>query len=436
MNRALIACLLVGCAAPAEEAPAPAEHLPLPDLSDVDWALAFEQGLQELLSIDTAGAWAAHAEALTLRQPGCPDLWASAPEGTADLDADLGWADLCRADGLDWTGFLFWDGSLSAAGADTIVGQRRLVGDARIADLDGVPRFAFTGEAEGAFTQTPDSWSRSSTVAATAHGSVAAPLGASAVTAWRADLYLFVSSISVYATPVPIACTDGAPLATMEDPTDEEVMANYGALKVLCEERVRSAFGEQALVVRPGLIVGPGDYTDRFTSWVWLAAHAAELDGSLPAPGSPDDRTQLIDVRDLTRWMVRCCEEGLTGTVHATGPHERCTMEDLVEACLVGTDAAATPVWLPAAFLETLEVAPWAELPCWLPAGHEQAGMLATDLTRARAMGLACRPLVDTARDTLAWIREDLERREDKQLRAGLTVERARELLEAWAARS
>lgn len=194
MNRVLLACLLIGCAAPAEEAPAPAEHLPLPDLSDVDWALAFEHGVRQLLSIDTAGAWAAHAEALTLRQPGCPDLWASAPDGTADLDADLGWADLCRADGLDWTGFLFWDGSLAAAGADTIVGQRRLVGDARIADLDGVPRFAFTGEAEGAFTRTPNSWSRSSTVAATAHGSAAAPLGASAVTAWRADLYLFVTS--------------------------------------------------------------------------------------------------------------------------------------------------------------------------------------------------------------------------------------------------
>ncbi len=208
MRRLLALLLLSGCAPPPAEPPVVAEHLPLPDdLADVDWAAAFSEGFSQLLAIDAASAWAGHAASLQARQPGCPDLWASPPPQAEDLDTSdgaLGWADLCRADDLDWTGFLFWDGEMDGSGdldsaeGRTIVGSRRLAGDGLVSEVASEqPRFGFEGEAEDAFTLTEatgyTAWSRSSFVAGSAYGSAAAPLGGSLVPAWRAELYLFLA---------------------------------------------------------------------------------------------------------------------------------------------------------------------------------------------------------------------------------------------------
>lgn len=260
-------------------------------------------------------------------------------------------------------------------------------------------------------------------------------VGASAeLLADRVGTYLFVSSISVYALPIAPGADEDAPVATMDDPTDEEIGADYGALKALCEDRVRAALGERALVVRPGLIVGPGDPTDRFSYWPLAAAEATGRE--LLCPGTPADLAHVIDARDLARWMVELCAAGTAGTYNASGPTQAFTMGELVDGCLAGTGSAATPVWVPAGFLAEHEVLPWVHMPGWIPPDHEAAGMCSVSLDRAFAAGLACRPLADTARDTLDWLREDRKAREDPTLRAGIPPERAAELLEAWRARA
>lgn len=193
MKRLLLIVALAGCAAEAPVDPPAAEHLPLPDLSDVDWEASFAEGFLAMRSMRTEQVWTAHANALVDREAGCPDLWASPPPGVElDDDASLGWADLCRGS-VDWTGFLFWDGALEASGeldapeGRTVVGDRVLVGDGRVAEIDGPARFAFAGRAEDAFTLTEGpsgaSFSRSSLVVGEAV----------ADQSWRAELYQFVT---------------------------------------------------------------------------------------------------------------------------------------------------------------------------------------------------------------------------------------------------
>ncbi|MDF1799372.1 MAG: NAD-dependent epimerase/dehydratase family protein [Planctomycetota bacterium] len=258
-------------------------------------------------------------------------------------------------------------------------------------------------------------------------------VGASAeLLAGRCSRYLFTSSVSVYALPMPTAADEDAPVATIEDETDEVIGANYGALKALSEDRVRAVFGDRALVVRPGLIVGPGDPTDRFSYWPAAAARG----GRLLCPGSPHDPAHVIDARDLARWMVRLVEEDIGGTYNAAGPSQHFSMGELVEASVAGAGTRAEPTWVPATFLEAHGVSPWADMPCWIPPGHEAAGMCTVNITRAAGTGLACRPLAETARDTLAWLATELPTRETPSLRAGLPPERAAELLATWDAES
>jgi 2'-hydroxyisoflavone reductase len=242
--------------------------------------------------------------------------------------------------------------------------------------------------------------------------------------------YVFISSISVYAEPMPSSVSEGAKLATMEDPANEEVMKNYGALKSLCEKEASKAFPNGATNIRPGLIVGPEDDSDRFTYWPVRLSRG----GDVLCPGDGTDKVQVIDVRDLGAWIVRMVEGGHTGTYNATGPEKPTTMKEMLESCKKGVKSDANLVWAPVKFLEQHEVAPWSDMPAWIPGGTDSSGITQVDIAKALAKGLKCRPVRETAADTLAWWNaEPAERR--AKLRAGISPEREKEVLAALRAK-
>ncbi len=230
----------------------------------------------------------------------------------------------------------------------------------------------------------------------------------SAVAAFPSAHWVFVSTISVYADLE----TPGGRAGTLPvlEPIHEDVdlsvdMAAYGPMKVACEQIVRDGV-DSWVVVRPGLIVGPGDPSGRFTYWPARVADGGEV----LAPGLPSDSTQVIDVRDLAAWIVALGEARTTGDFDATG-HET-TMSDLLTEVVTGCAAEVELTWVPQEFLAEQEVQPWAgpdSIPLWLPR-PEHDGMTALDVTASFDAGLTTRPIADTARDTLAWLRRDAGR--------------------------
>ncbi len=253
-------------------------------------------------------------------------------------------------------------------------------------------------------------------------------VGASArALAGAAGHYLFVSSISVYAEPLLRGADESAPVARIDDPTVETITGDtYGALKALCEQVVRDAFGESTLVVRPGLIVGPDDTTDRFPYWPRRLARGGEV----LAPGDPGAPTQLIDVRDLAGWLLRSVEHGVFGTFNATGPAQPQTLGGCLEriAAAVGHDVRLT--WVSEEFLTAQGIAPWLQMPLWLHAADQ--AMDTVSIARALAQGLTFRPLEDTARDTLAWERALVT--DARPPSPAITAEREAEVLATWHA--
>ena len=231
--------------------------------------------------------------------------------------------------------------------------------------------------------------------------------------------YTFVSTISVYAD-VSTPPDESSPVAVLKEPTEEWREA-YGELKAECEAAVRARY-PGAFVVRPGLIVGPWDPTGRFTYW---PARLAE-GGRALAPSPQDAHAQVIDVRDLATWIVRAAEDGLGGTYNAVDrPTTRAAFLETVDGA-VGGDAEL--VWVDPDFLAEQEVGEWMELPLWLHS-PEYRGMLSIDPSPAFAAGLETRPLAETARDTLDWVRSG-EAPADPP--AGLAREKERAVLDAW----
>jgi 2'-hydroxyisoflavone reductase len=243
------------------------------------------------------------------------------------------------------------------------------------------------------------------------------------------ERYVFVSSISVYEETIPPGSDEGAPTAKLADPATEDVRANYGALKAACERAAEAAMPGRVLVVRPGLIFGPGDPTDRFTYWPVRLSDGGEV----LAPGTGDDPIQVVDVRDLGAWMVEMAERRATGSFNAVGPASRTSMREMLHACQPATGPAAPLTWVPAPFLAAEKVEPWSDMPVWIPAGGPESGMSQVSIARAVAAGLRFRPLAETSRDTLDWWGTlPAERR--AKVRAGLTREREKQVLAAWAA--
>lgn len=233
------------------------------------------------------------------------------------------------------------------------------------------------------------------------------------------ERYVFVSTISVYADlgTGPREDSDRAELGEM--PSDELLPGyeNYGALKALCEDVVTEVFGDRALIVRPGLIVGPHDPTGRFTYW----PHRIARGGEFLVPGPPEETVQIVDVRDLGGWMVELAERGESGVFNAT--HPGLPWSELVESCLRVSAAGGRPVWVDSGFLAGQGVGEWMELPLWL-SDPNSLGMMQADVSRALDTGLTFRPLDETVRGTL-------ERAQTIE-GVGLDPDRERELIEAW----
>ncbi|MGV3720034.1 MAG: NAD-dependent epimerase/dehydratase family protein, partial [Actinomycetota bacterium] len=216
----------------------------------------------------------------------------------------------------------------------------------------------------------------------------------------RVAHYTFVSSISVYADLKQAGADERAPVETLDDPTVEEVSGEtYGPLKALCEQAAEAALPGRTLNVRPGLIVGPHDPSHRFTYWPRRVAQGGEA----LAPGTPDAPVQNIDARALAAWMLTMIEARQAGVFNATGPDFRLSMGQTLETCraISGSDARFT--WVADEFLTAAGVAPYTEMPLWVPASEGGDGFSSVDCTAARKAGLTFRPLKDTVRDTLEW---------------------------------
>lgn len=244
------------------------------------------------------------------------------------------------------------------------------------------------------------------------------------------DRYAFVSSISVYADTHQPGIDEDSPVAKLPEGADESFkMENYGALKALCEQAAEQAMPGRALNIRPGLIVGPYDHTDRFSYWPWRVAQGGEV----LAPARSSYLTQFIDARDLAEWTVRMVEGGQTGVYNATGPETPLTLGELLETSrkVSGSDARFT--WVNEEFLLQNGVEPWSQLPLWVPdSDPESVGMNQVSIRKALLNGLTFRPLEDTVQSTLDWVNS---RPADHEWRAGLSREREVELLAKYAGR-
>jgi 2'-hydroxyisoflavone reductase len=252
------------------------------------------------------------------------------------------------------------------------------------------------------------------------------------------DQYIFVSSISAYALEgfdmsrasqvmlEPLVDVDYARIEvsqtegwTYGDATD------YGHYKAISEDIAHAAFPGRATIVRPGLIVGPGDLTNRFGYW----PKRIDEGGEVLAPGNPEHANQIIDQRDLTEWVVRLAEEGTPGDFNGTGPAERLSMGSMLEQIGRATDTPHELTWVSEPFLEAQGVTPWGDLPSWIPGDP----LMFVDVSASVAAGLTFRPLEVTARDTIEFEKsrsaEELEGRP-----FGMTREREREVLDAWHA--
>jgi 2'-hydroxyisoflavone reductase len=245
-----------------------------------------------------------------------------------------------------------------------------------------------------------------------------------------ASHYLFISTISVYADHSKPHMDESAATLTLADPTVEEIGPNYGGLKALAEKEAERAFPGRTTVVRPGLIVGAGDNSDRFSYWPARIARGGEV----LAPGDPNDRVQFIDARDLGEWTIRLIEQKAFGTFNATGPAHPLTIAEMLYGIKGVTTAGAQFTWVPASFLEEQKVAPWSDMPVWIPPTGEYAGFGSRSIKKALDAGLTFRSLADTAANTLAFHASRPDERQSK-LRAGLAPEREKEVLAAWKAK-
>jgi len=241
------------------------------------------------------------------------------------------------------------------------------------------------------------------------------------------ERYVFISSISVYSELSKIGIDEKDPVGTIEDENFEEITGeSYGPLKVLCEKAAQAAFPKRALIIRPGLIVGPHDPTDRFTYWPARVARG----GDVLAPENPQVPVQIIDARDLAEFTIRLIEQKTTGIFNATGPDYELNIGEMLEACKRVSGSDASFKWAPVDFLAANKVEPWSDLPVWVPDTPAEAGFSRVDISKALAAGLTFRELGETVRDTLAWAQT---RPSGYEWRAGLQPEREAELLKLLA---
>jgi 2'-hydroxyisoflavone reductase len=213
--------------------------------------------------------------------------------------------------------------------------------------------------------------------------------------------YVFISSISVYKdTSVPNA-DETAALATLADPSTEDMgkdYANYGGAKALCENAAEAAMPGRVTNIRPGFMVGLRDVSGRFIYW----PVRAKLGGALVVPGAPADPIQIIDVRDVADWIVHCLENNIVGVYNTTGPEKELSMKAMLEGIRAGVGAEVTFTWIENNFLQSQGIRE-GQFPLYEPPTGETAGFHRCNISRALAKGLKFRPVSDTARSTLDW---------------------------------
>ncbi len=250
----------------------------------------------------------------------------------------------------------------------------------------------------------------------------------------RVGQYIFVSTISVFSDYSKPGMDENGPLNA---PADPSVWASndgkdYGPNKVRCEMEAKTQFGEDKLtIVRPGLIVGPGDLSDRFSYW----PVRIDKGGEILAPGTPNDPAQYIDVHDLSEWIVRTGENHTLGTFNATGPKGPTTMAEMLYGIKSVTTSDARFTWVPADFLAEQQVRAWSDMPVWQPAFGRTAGFMAVNCQKAYAAGLTFRPLAETAKSTLDWYKTRPAAEQEKA-RAGIAPDKEKAVLAAWHAKA
>jgi 2'-hydroxyisoflavone reductase len=252
--------------------------------------------------------------------------------------------------------------------------------------------------------------------------------------------YIFISTISVYPDNSVPNADETAPTTPLPDSLDPYTLDRqnfgryYGALKSRSEKDVQENYPGAFTIIRPGLIVGPLDPSDRFTYWPVRVARGGEV----LAPGSPDDVTQFIDARDLAEWTIRMAEKGPKdggGIYNATGPREPLPMGRFLDACKNVTRSDARFTWVPWSFLQEQKIRPWRDMPIVVPPTGPTAGFSRRNIERAVAKGLTFRPLDVTIRDTYEWNKTRPAAEQDRLARgevAGISAQREAEVLAAW----
>jgi 2'-hydroxyisoflavone reductase len=252
--------------------------------------------------------------------------------------------------------------------------------------------------------------------------------------------YMFISTTSVYADNSIIGLNESSPVHPMPAGLDpytlerQDASRYYGPLKARAEEEVRRTYPDMWTIIRPCLIVGPLDRTDRFTWWVARIDHGGEV----LAPDDPNDPSQFIDSRDLAEWMVRVAEARTLGLFNAVGPGHPRTMAEMLYGVKAVTTAGARFTWVPWDFLQEQKVRPWRHMTCWQPPSGRTAGYERRSGAKAIGQGLTFRPLAVTAKDTLDWHKTRPEPEQAATLRGeinGIGLEREAEVLAAWHAR-
>jgi 2'-hydroxyisoflavone reductase len=254
----------------------------------------------------------------------------------------------------------------------------------------------------------------------------------------RVKHFVFVSTVSVYAANSKSGADESEALLPWEHDTkalDVRIadvradMSLYGPAKAESERQAAKWFGDRLTIIRPGLIVGPGDETDRFSYWPLRLRDGGEV----LAPGTGRDPVQFIDARDLAEWTIRLAEARQLGTFNALGPDYPLDMAGMLYGIRASTTAGAQLNWVPWEFLSAQGVSPWADLPVFIPGEGDDSGFHRRSNAAAVAAGLKFRSIATTTADTFTWFdQQPAERRATR--RAGLSAEREREVLAAWRA--
>lgn len=248
--------------------------------------------------------------------------------------------------------------------------------------------------------------------------------------------YIFISTVSVYADlsggsideqSATAPYTGGDPFAVTMATFRANAAEMYGPLKAAGEQEAERCFPGRTTIVRPGLIVGPGDPTDRFTYWPVRIARGGEV----LAPGTPRDPVQAIDVRDLAAFVVGVAQQNATGVFNVTG--RSMSIGSMLETMCPLASRRVTLTFVDAEFLEAHGVHPWTDMPVWCPPHGEMAGVGRVSIERALEAGLTLRPIAETARDTFEWF-QSLPADRQASLRAGISPAREAEVLDAWHA--